>query len=62
MHDKNMIVDGFFSISQDMSTKEISLTKYGKLIKTIQEDRILSLDDLHRMLQKERASYFMEGL
>lgn len=62
MHDKNMIVDGFFSISQDMNTKEISLSKYGKLIKTIQEDRILSLDDLHRMLQKERASYFMEGL
>lgn len=62
MHESNKIVDGFFEIRQDVNTKRISLLKYGALIKSIQPGKLLTLDELHDMLIKERTEMFMEGV
>jgi len=61
-HEANEIQDGFFVIRQDMETKRIQLMKYGEVVKNIQPGRILTLDELHDMLIKERTEMFMEGV
>ena len=62
MHDRNAVQDGFFEIIQDVKTKRIDLLKYGQKIKEIQPGRILSIDELHEMLIRERTEMFMEGV
>lgn len=62
MHDRNAVQDGFFEIIQDVQTKRIDLLKYGEKIKEIQPGRILSIDELHEMLIRERTEMFMEGV
>jgi len=62
MHDRNAVQDGFFEIIQDVKTKRIDLLKYGEKIKEIQPGRILSIDELHEMLIRERTEMFMEGV
>lgn len=62
MHDRNAVQDGFFEIIQDVKTKRIDLLKYGEKIKEIQPGRILSIDELHDMLIRERTEMFMEGV
>lgn len=62
MHDRNAVQDGFFEIIQDVKTKRIDLLKYGEKIKEIQPGRILSIDELHDMLIRERTEMFIEGI
>ena len=54
-HQANRIDDGFFSVVQDIETKWIHLIRFGVPIKEIQPGRILSLDELHETLIRERA-------
>ena len=61
-HEANEIQDGFFVIRQDMETKRIIITKCGETVKQIQPGRILTLDELHDTLIKERTEMFMEGV
>lgn len=61
-HEANEIVDGFFAIRQDVTTNRVVLEKYGQTVKTIQPGKILTLDELHDMLMKERTEMFMEGV
>ncbi len=61
-HQANEIVDGFFLIRQDMDTKRVILQRYGETVKIIQPGKILTLDELHNMLIKERTEMFMEGV
>jgi hypothetical protein len=61
-HQANEIVDGFFLIRQDMDTKRVVLQRYGETVKIIQPGKILTLDELHNMLIKERTEMFMEGV
>ena len=62
MHDANEIIDGFFVIRQDMETMRVQLTRYGETVKVIQPGRVLSLDELHDMLVKDRTEMFFEGV
>lgn len=61
-HEANEIVDGFFTIRQDVQTNRVVLEKYGQIVKIIQPGKILTLDELHDMLMKERTEMFMEGV
>ena len=61
-HEANEIVDGFFTIRQEMSTTRVFLMKYGETVRTIQPGKILTMDELHEMLMKERTEMFMEGV
>ena len=61
-HEANEIVDGFFTIRQEMSTKRVFLMKYGETVRTIQPGKILTMEELHEMLMKERTEMFMEGV
>lgn len=61
-HQANEIIDGFFRIHQDVETKRVQLQRYGETVKTIQPGKILTLDELHNMLIKERTEMFMEGV
>lgn len=61
-HQANEIVDGFFLIRQDMDTKRVVLQRYGETVKIIQPGKILTLNELHNMLIKERTEMFMEGV
>lgn len=61
-HEANEIVDGFFTIRQEMSTKRVFLLKYGETVRTIQPGKILTMEELHEMLMKERTEMFMEGV
>lgn len=57
-HKQNEIIDGYFTIVQDMETKRVYLYKYDDLVRTIQPGKILSLDELHEMLVTERTNLF----
>lgn len=61
-HQANEIVDGFFLIRQDMDTKRVFLQRYGETVKIIQPGKILTMEELHNMLIKERTEMFMEGV
>ncbi len=61
-HQANEIVDGFFLIRQDMDTKRVVLQRYGETVKIIQPGKILTMEELHNMLIKERTEMFMEGV
>ena len=61
-HEANEIVDGFFTIRQDVQTNRVVLEQYGQTVKTIQPGKLLTLDELHEMLMKERTEMFMEGV
>lgn len=61
-HQANEIVDGFFLIRQDMDTKRVILQRYGETVKIIQPGKILTMEELHNMLIKERTEMFMEGV
>ena len=61
-HEANEIVDGFFTIRQDVETKRVQLQRYGETVKIIQPGKILTLDELHDMLIKERTEMFVEGV
>lgn len=61
-HQANEIIDGFFRIHQDVGTKRVQLQRYGETVKIIQPGKILTLDELHDMLIKERTEMFMEGV
>jgi hypothetical protein len=45
-----------------MDTKRVVLQRYGETVKIIQPGKILTLDELHNMLIKERTEMFMEGV
>lgn len=62
MHEANEITDGFFLIRQDMDTKRVVLQRYGETVKIIQPGKILTMEELHNMLIKERTEMFMEGV
>ncbi|MBR5013459.1 MAG: hypothetical protein IKY16_02510 [Bacteroidales bacterium] len=62
MHTANCIEDGFFEIRQDAATNRIELFRYHEKVKEIQPGRMLTLDELHETLLKERAEMFMEGI
>lgn len=57
-HKQNEIIDGYFTIVQDMETKRVYLYKYDDLVRTIQPGKILTLDELHEMLIRERTNLF----
>ena len=61
-HEANATFDGFWEIRQDMETKRITLLKFGEAVKMIQPGRILTLDELHEMLIKERSEMAEEGV
>lgn len=61
-HEANEIVDGFFTIRQDVQTNRVVLEKYGQIVKIIQPGKLLTLDELHDMLMKKRTEMFMEGV
>ena len=61
-HQANEIVDGFFLIRQEMDTKRVVLQRYGETVKIIQPGKILTMEELHNMLIKERTEMFMEGV
>lgn len=61
-HEANEIVDGFFTIRQDVKTNRVVLEKCGQTVKIIQPGKILTLDELHDMLMKERTEMFIEGV
>lgn len=61
-HEANASFDGFWEIRQDMETKRITLLKFGEAVKMIQPGRILTLDELHEMLIKERSEMAEEGV
>ena len=54
-HEANEISDGFWKIRQEMTTMRIYLDRFGELVKTIQPGRILSMEELHDTLIKERS-------
>lgn len=62
MHTENKIVDGFFEIRQNTKSKRIMLLRFGEPVKMIQPGRILTLDELHEVLIKERAEMIAEGV
>ena len=61
-HEANEIVDGFFTIRQDVQTNRVVLEKYGQTVKIIQPGKILTLDELHDMLMKERTEMQLGGM
>lgn len=61
-HEANASFDGFWEIRQDMETKRITLIRQGEVVKMIQPGRILTLDELHETLVKERAEMTAEGV
>ena len=61
-HEANEIVDGFFAIRQDVKTNRVVLEKYGQTVKIIQPGKILTLDELHDMLMKERTEMQLGGM
>lgn len=61
-HEANEIVDGFFMIRQEMETKRVILCRYGETVKIIQPGKILTMEELHNMLIKERTEMFVEGV
>lgn len=61
MHLMNEIMDGYYQIVQEMTSKRVTIKKNGQVIRVIQPGRILSLDDLHEMLMKERTEMSIEG-
>ena len=62
MHLMNEIIDGYYRIIQEMTSKRVTISKNGQVIRTIQPGRILSLDELHDMLMKERTEMSVEGM
>lgn len=54
-HEANEISDGFWKIRQEMSTMRIYIDRFGELVKMIQPGRILSMEELHDTLIKERS-------
>ena len=54
-HEANEISDGFWKIRQEMNTMRIYIDRFGELVKTIQPGRILSMEELHDTLIKERS-------
>lgn len=61
MHTHNEIIDGYFKIVQELSTKRVYLYKYEDIVRTIQPGKILTLDELHEMLVTERTNLFYKG-
>lgn len=61
-HEANASFDGFWEIRQEMETKRITLFRLGEAVKMIQPGRILTLDELHDTLIKERAEMTAEGV
>ena len=59
MHTANRIKDGFFEIIQDAQTFRIELYKDGTCIREIEENKMLTLDELRARLIHERTNYFM---
>lgn len=54
-HEANEISDGFWKIRQEMSTMRIYIDRFGELVKMISPGRILSMEELHDTLIKERS-------
>lgn len=54
-HEANRVDDGFWTIIQDVNTNRITLLRCGEQVKLIQPGRVLSFDELHTMLIRERA-------
>lgn len=54
-HEANEISDGFWKIRQEMTTMRIYIDRFGDLVKTVQPGRILSMEELHDTLIKERS-------
>lgn len=54
-HEANRIDDGFWTAVQDVKTNRIVLYRYGEQVKVIQPGKVLSFDELHRLIITERA-------
>ena len=55
MHVENKAIDGFFELRQNVCNFRIGVYSFGELIRTIQPGRLLTIEELHEMLLKERA-------
>lgn len=54
MHEANEVIDGLWTIRQETSTQLVSLLYCGRLALTVNEDRMLSLEELRRLLLVKR--------
>lgn len=54
-HEANEVLDGLYKISQDVTTKKITVFYMGEPRKELVRDRLLSFIELHDLLLSERS-------
>lgn len=53
------IDDAVFSIVQDTEDKKVTVKKVNEVIFEEAQDHLLTFDELHAILMRERTKYFM---
>lgn len=53
------IDDAVFSIVQDTEDKKVTVKKVNEVIYEEAQDHLLTFDELHAILMRERTKYFM---
>lgn len=53
------IDDAVFSIVQDTEDKKVTVKKVNEVIFEEAQDRLLTFDELHAVLMRERTKHFM---
>lgn len=53
------IDDAVFSIVQDTEDKKVTVKKVNEVIFEETQDHLLTFDELHAILMRERTKYFM---
>jgi hypothetical protein len=53
------IDDAVFSIVQDTEDKKVTVKKVNEVIYEKTQDQLLTFDELHAILMRERTKYFM---
>lgn len=53
------IDDAVFSIVQDTEDKKVTVKKVNEVIYEEAQDHLLTFDELHAVLMRERTKYFM---
>ena len=53
------IDDAVFSIVQDTEDKKVTVKKVNEVIFEETQDHLLTFDELHSILMRERTKYFM---
>lgn len=53
------IDDAVFSIVQDTEDKKVTVKKVNEVIYEETQDHLLTFDELHAILMRERTKYFM---